>query len=265
MKSVSLFSVIRSEILKLRTLRSTWLSFAFTAGATIGFGALISYVSRMQYPKMSIIERATFDPIQVSLVGTLFAQFAVGVIGALLITSEFASGSIRTTLAAVPSRARIFVAKAAVLKISVLVVGMASTFSAFLVGQAVMNGSGLPVASLADGATLRAVCLSGLYLVLLSLIGFGLGLIIRQTAGTISAFVSILLVLPLITLLLPSAWRDAILKFLPSSLGRAMMSNSTVTADGMHIFTPWVATGVLISYVLVLTGVGAYLFSKRDV
>jgi ABC-type transport system involved in multi-copper enzyme maturation permease subunit len=265
MKPVSLFSVIRSEFLKLRTLRSTWLSFAFTAIATIGFGALISYLSKMQYSKMSIIDRATFDPIQISLVGTLFAQFAVGVIGALMITSEFSSGSIRTTLAAVPSRSRVFVAKAAVLKLSVLVVGMASTFSAFLVGQAIMSGSGLPTATLADGGTLRAVCLAGLYLVLLTLIGFGLGLIIRQTAGTISVFVSILLVLPLITILLPSAWRDAILKFLPSSLGRAMMSNTTVTADGMHIFTPWVATGVLISYVVVLTGIGAYLFSKRDV
>ncbi|NBV27341.1 MAG: hypothetical protein EBR99_08525, partial [Actinobacteria bacterium] len=234
MPRVSIISVIRSEFLKLRTLRSTWLSFAITAALTIGFGALISYVTKMQFPKMSFIEKATFDPIAISLVGTLFAQFAVGVIGALMITSEFVSGSIRTTLAAVPSRMRVLVAKAAVLKLSVLVVGMMCVFAAFLIGQLIM--SGMSKATLADANTLRAVLLAGLYLMLLSLFGFGLGLIIRQTAGTISAFVSILLVLPLITFLLPAAWRDAIDRWWDAWLTSSTMYRWSVA----NPFTRWV-------------------------
>jgi hypothetical protein len=179
-----------------------------------------------------------------------------------MITSEFVSGSIRTTLAAVPSRMRVLVAKAAVLKLSVLVVGMMCVFAAFLIGQLIM--SGMSKATLADANTLRAVLLAGLYLMLLSLLGFGLGLIIRQTAGTISAFVSILLVLPLITFLLPSAWRDAIAKFLPSSLGRSMMSAPGSITD-IPLFSPWAATGILIGYVVLIIGIGAYLFEHRDV
>lgn len=264
MPRVSIISVIRSEFLKLRTLRSTWLSFAITAALTIGFGALISYVTKMQFPKMSFYEKATFDPIAISLVGTLFAQFAVGVIGALMITSEFVSGSIRTTLAAVPSRMRVLVAKAAVLKFSVLIVGLICAFAAFLLGQVIMSGPGIPTATLADANTLRAVLLAGLYLMLLSLLGFGLGLIIRQTAGAISVFVSILLVLPLITFLLPSAWRDAIAKFLPSSLGRSMMSAPGAITE-IPLFGPWAATGILVGYVVLLIGIGAYLFEHRDV
>jgi ABC-2 type transport system permease protein len=181
-----------------------------------------------------------------------------------MITSEFVSGSIRTTLAAVPSRMRVLVAKAAVLKFTVLIVGLIGAFAAFLLGQAIMSGPGIPTATLADANTLRAVLLAGLYLMLLSLLGFGLGLIIRQTAGTISAFVSILLVLPLITFLLPSAWRDAIAKFLPSSLGRSMMSSPGSSTE-IPLFGPWAATGILVGYVVLLIGIGAYLFEHRDV
>ena len=264
MKSIGLIPAIRSEFLKLRTLRSSWLGFSITAGLTIGFGALISYVSKTHYETMSFAEKATFDPIQISLVGTLFAQFAVGVIGAMLITSEFVSGSIRTTLAAVPSRMTVLVAKAAVLKLSVLVVGVVSCFAAFFLGQTIMKGVGIPTASLSNGNTLRAVALAGLYLMLLALLGFGLGLIIRQTAGTISAFVSLLLVLPLIAFLLPSSWRNEILRYLPSSLGRAMMS-SPGTIYEFPLFSPWAATGILVGYVILAIGIGAYLFERRDV
>ena len=256
---VTLASASRAEWIKFRSVRSTVLGFIVTALLTVGISALITTVIRGHWTTMDPLSRLTFDPVSTSLGGILFAQFAVGVIGALFITAEYSSGSIRTTLAAVPQRLRVVAAKALVLAVSMIIVAEVLSFITFLMGQAIFSGV-VPTASLATSAVLRSVILAGVYLTLLALLGFALGLILRQSAACITVFTSLLLVVPIIVFLLPQSWQDAITKYEPSALGRAMMS----TTPASQMFGATSATVILLIYVAVVSAVGSILFLRRD-
>jgi ABC-2 type transport system permease protein len=253
----------RSEFRKFLTVRSSLVGVAMTAGLTIGFGALICFVMRQQFPTLSVQEKLTFDPVVFAFAGVLFGQFATGVIGAQFITSEFATGAIHTTLASVPGRWTVLFAKASVLKIVLIITSAISVTISFFVGQAILSGPGIPVAHISDPGITRQVILTALYLVLLGLLAMGLGFILRQTAATISVYVVLLLVLPIIDVLMPSSIRDATFKYLPSSLGRSMMSGSQPYV--YPVFSPWVSTAIFIAYIVALFGVAGFLFAKRDV
>ncbi|HUX03641.1 MAG TPA: ABC transporter permease subunit [Acidimicrobiales bacterium] len=256
---VTLLSSTRAEWIKFRTVRSTVMGFVVTIILTVGLGALITTAIRGHWNSMDPIRKLTFDPVSSSLGGILFAQFAIGVIGTLFVTSEYSSGSIRSTLAAVPQRPLLVASKLVVLAVSTFVVGELVCFATFLMGQAIFSGV-VPTALLSDGAVLRSVVLAGIYLTLLAVLGFALGLILRQSAACISTFTSLLLVLPIITFLLPSSWQNAVSKFEPSALGHAMMS----TSPPDQMFGAWTATGILLGYVVIVLGAGLTLMVRRD-
>jgi ABC-2 type transport system permease protein len=258
-RDVTFGSVVKSEWLKFRSVRSSITGIVVTFVLTLGLAALVTILIRTHWSTTTYQNKLTFDPVSSSLVGVIFAQFAVGVIGALFITSEYSSGSMRTTLTAVPKRVELTLGKLAVLTISILVVGEVASVGSFLLGQSIYSGV-VPTASLSNGPTLRAVLFAGIYLTLLATIAFGLGLIIRHSAATISVFVGILLVVPLIFAFLPQSWRNAGMKFLPGEMGHAMVSPSPVTND----FGPWTSLILLIIYGAVLVTVGATLFNRRD-
>jgi ABC-type transport system involved in multi-copper enzyme maturation permease subunit len=258
-RDISLGSVVRSEWLKFRSVRSSITGVVLTLVFTIGLAALISFVVRSHWATMGAAHQLTFDPVSSSLVGVLLAQFAVGVIGALFVTSEYSSGSMRTTLTAVPKRIELTFAKLIVLVASILVVGEVACFASFLLGQSIYSGV-VPTASLSNGATLRAVVLAGLYLTLLSALAFGLGLIMRHSAACISVFVGILLIVPLIFAFLPQSWQNAGLKYLPSELGHSMVSPAPVA----NHFGAWTSLIILAVYAIVLVAIGATIFTRRD-
>jgi ABC-2 type transport system permease protein len=260
-KSVTLWTITRSEWIKFRSVRSTLMGALVTVVLTLGLGALITSTIRAHWGEMDPARQFTFDPVSTSLAGTLFAQFAVGVIGALFITSEYSSGSIRTTLAAVPTRARLIAAKFIVLAVSVLIVSEVVCVGTFLMGQAIYRGV-VPTASLGDAAVLRAVLLAGVYLTLLAVLGLALGLILRQSAASISVFTSLLLIVPIIVFLLPSSWQNTIAKFEPSALGRGMMSATAVPPD--QTFAAWPSAALLGLYVAALLGSGIAMMVRRD-
>ncbi len=257
---VTLASVIHSEWIKFRTVRSTIMGVIVTFVLTLGIGALITVAIRTHWAHGNASLHVGFDPVSTSLGGDFFAQFAVGVIGALFITSEYSSGSIRSTLAAVPRRFEMAIGKIVVLGASVLVVAEVVCFAAFSMGQAIYSGV-VPTASLSNGSVLRAVIFAGLYLTLLSILGFALGLILRQTAACISVFTSLILILPIITFLLPQSWQNDITKFLPSQLGQSMYS---VTPPSINDFGAVTALIVLVIYVAVVSAVGVVLLQRRD-
>ena len=66
----------------------------------------------------------------------------VGVLGALVITSEYATGSIRTTLSITSKRTTVLAAKLLVIGVVVLVVAEVTAFASFFVGQAVLLAHG---------------------------------------------------------------------------------------------------------------------------
>jgi len=256
---VTLMSTTRSEWIKFRSVRSTIMGFLLTFVLTIGLGVLITVAIRSHWSQTSPGDRFTFDAVSTSLAGTYFASFAVGVIGILFITSEYSSGSIRTTLAAVPNRVRLTLSKLIVLAVSMVIVSEIVCFITFLMGQAIFSGV-VPTASLSSGAVLRSVLLAGVYLTLLAVLGFAIGLILRQSGACISVFTSILLIIPLIIFFLPQSWQSSVAKYEPSALGRAMMSTSPPSAD----FGAWTALMVLVIYVVVVLGVGTTMLVRRD-
>jgi ABC-type transport system involved in multi-copper enzyme maturation permease subunit len=249
-----------SEWTKLRSVRSTlWLLFA-TFGIAVGFGLLLSFAYVARYDRLSINERLTFDPTAHSLRGLFLAQIAIGVLGVLIVSSEYATGLIRTTMTAVPQRRTVLAAKALVFGAAALVVDMAAVFAAFLGGQAVLARKHIG-ASLGDPNVLRAILGAGIYITIIGLLGLALAAIVRRTAGAIAALFALVLVLPLLAQALPSPWNNDVTKFLPSGLGAALFR---VRAGG-DLLSPGAALIVLLIWLAVAYALAAILITRRDV
>jgi ABC-type transport system involved in multi-copper enzyme maturation permease subunit len=259
--SVSIVSSARSEWIKFRTVRSTLYNVLAIVVLTIGIGALVAYAIQHRYHDLSGARKATFDPLSSSLAGLFFAQFVIGVLGSMLITSEYATGTIRTTIAAVPKRLTVVAGKALVVAASVIVIGEAISFAAFEIGQAIFRaGDGVPHVSLSTPGALRGVLLAGVFLTLLAILGFGLGLILRKTAAAIVVFVVVLLVVPIILAVIPSDIGTPILRYMPSQLGSGMMSiNHDPTT-----FYPLGSTLLMVAYAAGMVAIGSVLFVRRD-
>jgi len=274
---------IRSEWTKLRSVRSTWICLAVIVVGSIGLSALVSNIEAGRWATLGIVDRAQFDPVRFSLTGEFLSQFVVGVLGALVITSEYATGSIRTTLSTTSRRTTVLAAKLLVIGAVVLVVSEVTSFASFFTGQVVLLAHGgkalpagstiidqvrsstIPVVSITSAGAARAVFLAGVYLLLLTLLACGLGFILRHTAGAISAFVGILLVLPLVVDILPSSFSSSFERYLPSNLGLAMVVVTTRKTDFAGVLlTPWAAAGLLALYTAVVIVVATVLLVRRD-
>lgn len=250
---------VASEWTKFRTVRSTLWTLATTVVLGIGLGALAAATTAARWAQMSLLERLTFDPTRTSLTGLLFAQLAVGILGVLVVSAEYGTGTIRVTFAALPRRPVVVGAKVAVYGAVVLVVGEAVSFAAFGVGQ-VLLAPKAPSASLGDPGVLRAVVGGGLYLLVLGLLALGIATIVRHTAGAISAFVAVLLVLPIVVAALPSSIGNALGRYLPANIGVVLLS----VAPQAHSFSPWVGLVVLASYAAAVIAAGVVLVVRRD-
>jgi hypothetical protein len=274
---------IRSEWTKLRSVRSTWIALAVVVVAGIGLSALVSNIEAGRWGTLGVGDRAQFDPVRFSQTGVFISQFVVGVLGALIMTSEYANGAIRTTLASLPRRSTLLAAKAVVIGVVVFVVSEVTAFAAFFVGRAVLSAHGgrslppgstivtqirspfIPVVGIASPGSARAIFLCGIYLALLALLAFGFGLILRHTAGAISLFVGVLLVIPLIIQILPSSISSSIEKFLPSNLGLAMIVVTSRKTDFAGVLlSPWAAVLTLALYTAVVVVLGGILLVRRD-
>ena len=256
----TLWSTITSEWIKFRTVRSTVTGLVTLIVLTLGIGAIICFAIKAHWNDPgSHFDHLLFDPTSVSLGGLFLAQFAAGAIGIIAITSEYSTGSIRTTLSAVPHRTRLILAKASVLFVSLLVIGEVIVFLAFIIGQSIFRGT-VPTASFAQPGVLRAVLMAGLYVALLTLLGLGIGLILRTTAFSIIVYATLLLILPIIVNFLPSSLQATIAKFLPTNLGSSMFA----PLPPAQSFTWLTATLILVGYVLLVGAVGTSLLHRRD-
>jgi ABC-2 type transport system permease protein len=263
---VNLLPAISSEWIKFRSLRSTRFALLATVVLSIGLGALICYAQRHAWAMETYPEHAAFDPTATSLSGFFLAEIAIGVIGVLIISSEYSSGSIRSTLAATPVRPIVLVAKAIVLFSSVLVVAEVCSFGSFLVGQAILSGV-TTTATLSTPGALEAVVLGGLSLAILALLALGIATILRHTAGSITVYVALTFVLFLIVLALPSSWGTHIFKFLPEILTSSMRSTRTATTSAAQygaLYSPLVSTLILSSYAVASLIAGGYVLVRRD-
>jgi ABC-2 type transport system permease protein len=239
--------VIKSEWTKFRSLRSTNITLLVSVALTIGLGALISAVTASHWATASAGDRATFNAVVTSLNGVNISQLAVGVLGVLLISGEYATGMIRASLTAVPKRLPVLWAKLGVFAGVVGAVSIASTFAAFLLGQSLLSSKHLGV-SISSPHALRMVLGAGVYLVLVGIIGMALGGLLRNTAAAISSLVALFFVIPPVLDLLPTSWSDHIAPYLPSSAGEAFWGHPTGThlsaLAGLLVLCGWAAAAV---------------------
>ncbi len=255
--------VMRSEWAKLRTVRSSYWTLFAAVAAVIGLGAILCavYVAPVR-PCCSASDKANFHPASFSLTGGFLAQLAIGVLGVLVITNEYGSGMIRSTLAAVPQRITVLVAKATVFAGVVFVVMTGACFVAFFLGQSILSSKHVGT-SLGAPNVLRTVVGTGMYLAVLGLLALGLGTIIRKTAGAIATVFGLLLVLPPIASLLPSSM-NSLQKFLPSNAGQALISPGGTGSNATPQLAPWAGFGVFCLWAAAALIIAGIMFMRRD-
>jgi ABC-2 type transport system permease protein len=190
------------------------------------------------------------------LVGGALGSVLFAVLGVLVMTSEYSSGTIRATLAAIPRRPLVLAAKAAVFGLVALAAGELVTFACFLAGAAFVHG-GVPQPALGQAPVLRAVVMSGAYLCLVGLIGLALGTIIRHGAAAIATLVALVFVAPLAGLAATPAGR-----FLPELIYANSMG-ATRPVEGFSL-SPWAGLGIICGYAAVLLAVAGWLLVRRD-
>jgi ABC-2 type transport system permease protein len=251
---------VHSEWTKLRTLPSTIWTVLVAAALGVGFGALLSFAGARNYPTLAPADQASFDPTATSLSGHVMAQLAIAVLGVLVITSEYATGTIRTSLTAVPRRARLLTAKALVLSVVALAVSEVIGFSMFFAGQAVLARQGVPHAGLGEPHVLRAVVGAGLYLAVVGLLGVAVGTLVRATAGAVATMVAVTLLVPIFTPALPGSWARVVGRFWPTMAGQRIMA----IRHGAHVLGPWTGFGLMCAAVGVVLGAALLVFRTRD-
>jgi ABC-type transport system involved in multi-copper enzyme maturation permease subunit len=247
--------VIRSEWIKLRSVRSSWFVLAATVLGIAVIGLLVSYVNNAHWSSMNAGDRADFNPVNQDLIGVNLAELTVGVLGVLAVTSEYATGMIRATFAAVPGRFPVLAAKAAVLAAVTFAVSLVTVLVTFVGGQALLGSHGI---SLAHPEAVRAVFGATLYLTVVAVLGVGLGFLVRSTAGGIATLIGVLLVIPIMASALPGS--SGFVRYLPSMAGRALF----IMNGGDGMLSPWLGFGVFLLYAVIVLAAAALVLRRRD-
>jgi len=251
--------VLASEWIKLRSLRSTYLVLLFAAVAATGIGYLVAHADAAHWPTMSAAARAAFDPVDDTFSGLGLAQLAFGALGVLAISSEYTTGLIRTTFAAVPRRRAVIAAKAAVVGVVTLLAGELIAFATFFTGQWALSAGHLDV-TLAHPGALRGVLAAGFYLAVTAWVGIGLGAVIRHTAGAITAMVGVVFLLPTVIGALPTPW--------DTRIGRFTLNQAAQQMIGQHPHAGYFSAGpsflVVASYAAVALAAAAVVITRRD-
>jgi ABC-type transport system involved in multi-copper enzyme maturation permease subunit len=236
----------RMEWIKLRSLRSMWVTLALTVAGAMAIATAVGANTK----------DASADLTNNALAGVSLGLLAIGVLGVLVMTGEYSSGTIRSTLAAVPNRGLLLAAKAAVFGVAALAVGEAAAFIAFFAGGAALPGR-VPAPTLGQPGVLRAVALSGAGICLVGLLGLGLGAIIRHTGPAVAVLVGGVFVgAQILAAAAPSAMGYVPISIVANSLG--------VVKPEPEFLSPWAGLGVLCLYAALALGIGGWLFARRD-
>jgi ABC-2 type transport system permease protein len=295
---------IASEFTKLRSVRSTYWTLGALFVVSVGLGIAITAgtaANMVNNPQ----NKAGFDATQTSL-GAFFelGQLIIAVIGAMVITSEYSTGMIRTSLTAQPRRGVVYAAKGIVFAAVTLVISLVTAFTAFFAGQALYSSSGVGASLFhtarvpadvmvrclqrvqvgpseyacprGDGqvtfsgwdvihpsTVLAAIVGTALFVTIVALIAFGVGSIVRHTAGAIAIVIALMFIVPILEHTLPDNWHNDIMRFLPDAANQVV--SLTIASNGPgHLWSAWPQLGVTALWAAVLVGVGAYVFRKRD-
>ena len=292
---------LASEFTKLRSVRSTYWTLGALFVVSVGLGVAIAAGTSANWSNHPF-QKVGFDATQTSL-GVFFelGQLIIAVLGAMVITSEYSTGMIRTSLTAQPRRGVVYAAKAIAFTSVTLVVSLITAFTAFFSVMAVYASTGVAAslfhtARIPENANLDCLqrvqvgpsefkCVNGrlvvtgwqsihpttvlaaiigtaLFVTLVALIAFGVGALVRHTAGAIAIVIALMFIIPILENALPSNWHNDIQRFLPDAANQVV--SVTVKNSVDHLWTAWPQLGVTALWAAALVGIGAYLFRNRD-
>lgn len=256
---------LRSEFTKIRSVRSTYWALAAMIVITIGISALLSwgrvqdYASQPAAVQAQMAARIISHATQFSMFGLILGQLVIAVLGALTITSEYSTGMIAASLTVLPRRGVVFAAKATVFTLVALAAGLVTSFGSYFIGQAIFATQHLN-STIGQPGVLRAVAGGGLFLAACGLLSYGIGALLRHTAGAITASVALLFVLLVLSGFLPSSWAVDADRWIPFNAGGAIWEN----LSGQNMFSPWVGFGVFCGYAAVALTAGLIRFRSSD-
>ncbi|TDE40625.1 ABC transporter permease [Nonomuraea mesophila] len=241
-----MIDIFRSEWTKIRSVRSTMWTLAIAVLALLGMSALLNGTAD------DPVEGAR--AIAMSMGGVMIAALPMATLGVLVISSEYRTGAIRTSLMAVPTRISLLTGKIVVFTVTSMVVCTVATAGALAVGLALAQPP-----SVDAGAAVQVALGSALYLTACGLFGLGLGTLIRHTPGAVVSAIALILVVPPMTNQLPGQWGDIVAAHFTTNAGMLV-----VTGHGNDHLGPWSGFGVYMAWIAVALVVGGVLLRRRD-
>jgi ABC-type transport system involved in multi-copper enzyme maturation permease subunit len=253
---------LRSEWTKIRSLRSTIWALIALVLVTITFTALFNWLTVSQWGNAAVEQQQVFlrDPTsQILGSGFQFSQLAVCILGVLIMTGEYSSGTIRATMLAVPRRTPVLMAKCIVFAAVVFVIAGFTALVSVVVGATILS-SRVEV-TLADSGVIQAIVGVGLYAAMLGVFAIAIGGLLRHTAGAITAIIGFVLVLSPLALLLPGEWGRYVYALLPTNAGQLI----TTTVQGpTDLLSAWQGYAVFSLWTAALIILAGYLLKRRD-
>ncbi len=253
--------VLQAEWIKLWSLRSTYWTVFATIGAMIAI-ALLMGAAAFVAPEG---EGSAPDGTSAIGLGYTFAQVVVAVLGTLAITGEYSTGMIRSSLAAVPRRVPVLLAKALIVAGLGFILGVLGVALSYAASYPLL---GADAADLSDPQVQRIFWGTGLYLAAIALLGLGVGALLRHTAGAITTTLGVLLMLSTLVqlLMIASPWFTRIYPYLPSTAGERIATPEvgSSVAGAPVALDPWLGFAVLLSYVALVMSSAAVLLWRRD-
>jgi ABC-2 type transport system permease protein len=258
---VSFPGVLRSEWTKLRSVRSTAWSLAAGFLLTIAFPVIFAFVTSSHWGTMSAHDRAGRHPLDIALAGVNVAQLAIAVLGVLVISAEYSTGSIRSTFTAVPKRLPVLWAKLIDYAVLAFVLMVPAVLASFFASQAILAKHDILQVSFTQPGVARSVIGGAIYVMLVGIFALAIGAIVRNTAGGIATFAGIFFVLPPLMFTLPTSWNNAISQYLPSQAGRQIFA----LHHAAHTLRPLTGGLIFAAYCGAAIAIAAILLARRDV
>lgn len=257
--------VVASEWVRLRSLRSTLWLLVLTVVAMVGVSVLIGWAATAEGPS----ERPTGTAASLVTAGVSVGQLAVAVLGVLAITGEYASGTIRSTMVAVPGRLPVLWARCSVLAAVVAATSVVAVVLAHLTTRPFQQQVTVSL-QLSDPDSLRILVGAPLFLATIAVLALAAGCLVRSTAGALASVLGILLVVENLFAVIPVAFLQHVGAFLPATAGgRLLLEPETLTALGEAStapqLTPWQGYAVMLAWTVTLLAAAAVVLRRRDV
>lgn len=183
---LSFAHLLKSETIKILTLRSTWWSLGVTAALSVGISLLIALATSGHNAGMA--------PTTIILAPTQFTMLVAGILGAIVVTGEYSTGMIRSTLTAEPRRGAVLLAKAIVVALTMMVTTVV-IYAVAIAATAPLLGTSVDWSTPADSVV--PLALGVVSMACFALMGVGFGFLLRSGAGAIAVTVGVLFVLPI--------------------------------------------------------------------